>query len=253
VTPFDLFLIVLLGLTAGVMIGCIGVGGVILVPSLLFFIGIPVHTAIPAAMMAYILSGIVGTTVYARNKSINWPMAGWLCAGATPTAFAGAWMVHFVDARLLELGIGLLTLLSGANALRAGKQAIVQERTNVSKPSLVMVGALTGFVSAISGTGGPLILVPVLISLSLPVLVVVGLSQAIQLPVAVAATFGNLLYGKLDLALGAALAFTLIFGSWSGAKLAHVVPRATIRRFVSFVLVLIGIFILFNVTRRLLS
>jgi len=253
VTPPELILIVFLALTAGVMIGCIGVGGVILVPSLYFLVGIPVHTAIPSAMMAYILSGIVGTTVYARNKSIDWPMAGWLCLGATPTAFAGAWTVHFVDARLLELGIGLLTFFSGINALRNGKKAAVQERTGVSKAVLVVVGAFTGFLSAISGTGGPLILVPVLISLSLPVLTVVGLSQAIQLPVALAATCGNLLYGKLDLTLGALLAFTLIFGSWTGAKLAHVVPRTTIKRFVSFVLVLIGIFILVNVARHLLS
>ena len=252
-TAPELILIVLLGLTAGVMIGGIGVGGVILVPSLFFFVGIPVHTAIPSAMMAYILSGIIGTTVYARNKSINWPMAGWLCLGATPTAFAGAWTVHFVDARVLELGIGLLTFFSGINALKNGRKAVVQERTSVSKVSLVMVGALTGFLSAISGTGGPLILVPVLISMSLPVLAVVGLSQAIQLPVAVAATFGNLLYGKLDLTLGALLAVTLIFGSWTGAQLAHVVPRATIKKFVSFVLVLVGIFILVNVTRHFLS
>ncbi len=251
--PFELMWIVLFGLIAGLMIGCIGIGGVILVPSLFFFVGIPVHTAIPSAMMAYILSGIVGTAVYAGNKSINWPMAGWLCLGATPTAFAGAWTVHFVDARVLEAGIGFLTFFSGVNALRSHKEAAVGERKSVSSALLVMVGALTGFLSALSGTGGPLILVPVLISLGLPVLVVVGLSQAIQLPVALAATCGNLLYGRLDLALGASLAVALVFGSWSGARLAHVLPRTTMRKFVSVVLVLIGMFILVNVARHFLS
>jgi uncharacterized membrane protein YfcA len=117
---------------------------------------------------------------------------------------------------------------------------------------LLIVGAVTGFLSSISGTGGPLVLVPILISLSVPVLTAVGLSQAIQLPVAIAATVGNVLYGELDLVLGGVLAASLTVGSWYGAKLAHSVPRATLRRIVSIVLVAVGAFILGNVGWRLL-
>jgi hypothetical protein len=40
--------------------------------------------------------------------------------------------------------------------------------------------------------------------------------------------------------------------SLSLTKLAHVVPRATLRRIVSVVLVMVGVFILGNVTWRLL-
>jgi hypothetical protein len=49
--------IALLGALSGLMIGCIGIGGVILVPALVFLAGIPIQIAIPAAMFAYILSG----------------------------------------------------------------------------------------------------------------------------------------------------------------------------------------------------
>jgi uncharacterized membrane protein YfcA len=94
-------------------------------------------------------------------------------------------------------------------------------------------------------------LVPILISMGVPVLTAVGLSQAIQLPVAIAATFGNVLYGKLDLTLGGILAASLTVGAWYGAKLAHVVPRAILRGIVSAVLVVIGTFILANVGWRL--
>jgi uncharacterized membrane protein YfcA len=77
------------------------------------------------------------------------------------------------------------------------------------------------------------------------------LSQVIQVPVAIAATFGNVLYGQLDPALGGVLAAALTVGSWYGAKLAHVVPRATLRRIVSVVLVIVGGLILGNVIWRL--
>jgi uncharacterized protein len=247
----ELVWIALLGVISGLMIGCVGIGGVILVPALVFLGDIPIRIGIPAAMLAYILSGAVATTVFARNKSIDWGMAAWLCAGATPTAFAGAWAVSVVSPRLLETCLGLLTFLSGLNALR-GQHALDAPEPVVSGKALLIVGAVTGFLSSISGTGGPLVLVPILISMSLPVLTAVGLSQAIQLPVAIAATTGNVLYGELDLALGGALAASLTVGSWYGAKLAHSVPRATLRRIVSVVLVVVGAFILGNVAWRLM-
>ena len=243
--------IALLGVVSGLMIGCVGIGGVILVPALVFLGDIPIQIGIPAAMLAYILSGLVATTVFAQNKSIDWGMAAWLCAGATPTAFAGAWAGSVVNPRLLEACLGLLTFMSGLNALRKQHEADAPARVPSGK-MLLIVGAVTGFLSSISGTGGPLVLVPILISMSLPVLASVGLSQAIQLPVAIAATVGNVLYGELDLALGGVLAASLTVGSWYGAKLAHVVPRATLRRIVSVVLVMVGVFILGNVIWRLL-
>jgi len=240
----------MLGGTSGLMIGCIGIGGVILVPALVFLADIPIRIGIPAAMIAYILSGLVATAVFARNRSIRWEMATWLCVGATPTAFAGAWAVSVVNPRLLEICLGLLTLLSGVNSLWT-QNMLDRSEAAISNKGLLAVGAVTGFLSSISGTGGPLVLVPIVISMSVPVLVAVGLSQVIQLPVAIAATIGNILYGELDLVLAGVLAASLTVGSWYGARLAHVVPRATLRRIVSIVLVVVGTFILGNVIWRL--
>jgi len=245
VTFAALALIGLLGLVSGLMIGCIGIGGVILVPALVFLAGIPIKISIPAAMAAYILSGFVATAVFARNKSIHWSMALWLCAGATPTAFAGAWAVSVVNPRLLEVTLGLLTFGSGVNSLRTHK--IAEDGHTVSSITLLAVGAIVGFLSSVSGTGGPLVLVPILISMMLPVLVSVGLSQAIQLPIAIAATVGNVIYGEFDWTLAGVLAVALTAGSWYGAKLAHSLPRATLRKIVSIVLVIVGTFILGSV------
>lgn len=247
----ELTWIALLGTISGLMIGCIGIGGVILVPALVFLADIPIEVAIPAAMLGYILSGLVATAVFARHKSIHWGMAIGLCIGATPAAFGGAWAVSVFNRVLLEACLGLLTFLSGLNSLRT--QKIVEGAdTRLSNGVLLSVGGVTGFLSSLTGTGGPLVLVPILISMSVPVLTAVGLSQAVQLPVAIAATVGNILYGKLDLTLGGILAASLTVGSWYGAKLAHVVPRATLRGIVSAVLVVIGAFILANVGWRLM-
>jgi uncharacterized protein len=245
----DAVWIALLGTLSGLMIGCIGIGGVILVPALVFLAGIAIQIAIPAAMFAYILSGLVATFVFARNKSIDWRIANSLCIGGAPAAFAGAWAVSLVDPRVLAGCLGVLTLLSGLNSLRPRIRAESDHR-NLSTGTFVLVGAATGFLSSLTGTGGPLVLVPILFSMRLGVLASVGLSQVFQLPVAIAATAGNLVYGKLDLLLGMILAASLSGGSWCGAKLAHAVPRAILRAIVSGALVLIGLAILATVGWR---
>jgi uncharacterized protein len=238
--------IALLGTLSGLMIGCIGIGGVILVPALVFLAGVAIQIAIPAAMFAYILSGLVATVVFARNKSINWRMAGSLCIGGTPAAFAGAWAVSIFDGRLLAGCLGLLTVLSGANSLRPQIHAET-DRATLPHGVLLFIGAATGFLSSLT------VLVPILLSMRLGVLASVGLSQIFQLPVALAATAGNIIYGELDLPLGIVLAASLSGGSWFGAKLAHAVPRATLRGIVSIALVIIGVFILANVGWRLIG
>jgi len=68
----DAVWIALLGMLSGLMIGCIGIGGVILVPALVFLAGTAIQIAIPAAMFAYILSGLVRPSYSpATNRSIG--------------------------------------------------------------------------------------------------------------------------------------------------------------------------------------
>ena len=106
-----------LSVIVGVLIGGIGIGGVLLVPVLTYIFGIDVHMAIAAAMFSYLFSGLVGATLYARKRSINWKMALWLFAGAMPAAFMGALAVSAVPARGLEFLIAALIVFAGAHAL----------------------------------------------------------------------------------------------------------------------------------------
>lgn len=242
-----------LGLISGVMIGCIGIGGVILVPALAYLMGVPIHAAIAAAMFAYLVSGAIGTLVFASHKSIRWDMTAWLWIGAMPAALAGALLASTAPGRVLELLIGLLTAASGAHSLLPASEARTGEDRMLANPTLAVIGAVTGFASAITGTGGPLVLVPILMWLRMPVLTAIGLSQAIQLPIAVLATAGNVYAGVLDWKLGLLIAAGLSLGTWTGARIAHAVPRAVLRTIVSIVLVAVGGLILVKLAQQALA
>jgi uncharacterized membrane protein YfcA len=229
-----------ISLIAGLLIGCIGIGGVILVPALTYVGGIDVQVSIASSMLSFLFTGIVGATLYARRGSIRWSMTGWLCGGAIPGAFLGAALVAAAPGKLLELLIAALAIFAGLNAL-TGRLDASHTRESLGKATLASIGALTGLGSALTGTGGPVILVPILVWLRLPVLMAVGLSQIIQVPIGALATIGNFTYGRINFPLGLGIAVILMIGVAIGANVAHTISSQFLKRIVAIVLICLGI------------
>lgn len=230
-------------LMVGVLIGGLGVGGVLLVPSLRYLGDIPLHTAIPACMMAYILTGLVGAIIYARQGSINWSLATGVCAGSVPGAYLGAFLLPFLPAGFLELVISVLILISGIYAL--GSHNVDEDAARSSgRYTLISIGFITGVGSALTGTGGPLLLIPILIWRKFPVLTAIGLSQVIQMPISIMATAGNFVYAGVDIRLGVMLALILSLGVILGALSVHKLPVLILKKMVAIILLGVGLMIL---------
>ncbi|MDH3282822.1 MAG: sulfite exporter TauE/SafE family protein [Gammaproteobacteria bacterium] len=227
-----------IGLVVGILIGSIGIGGVLLVPSLNYLADVPIHVAIASVMFSYLFSGMVGATMFARRGSIRWSMAGWLCLGAMPGAYVGAAAVSMTPAAVLELLIATIMIAVGVNALIERGESTADRVW--SPRQLMLLGTISGFGSSMTGTGGPLVLVPILIWLKTPVLMSVGLSQVIQLPIAALATVGNWVHGTIDFKLGLMVALTLIVGVFVGARISHAVSSKSLKRLVSLVMVGVG-------------
>ena len=234
----------------GALIGAIGIGGVLLVPILTLGVGVNVHIAIATAMFAYLFTGIVGAVEYARRGSIDWATGLWLCLGGMPGAYLGAMTTWLMPAVALELLIGILVLISGVHALRP-KSEVISERKGLSPTVLVFIGVLTGFGSAITGTGGPLVLVPILLWLKVSTLTAVGLSQIIQIPIALLATGGNLTFGHVDFKLGFILAAMLVVGVVAGANFAHRASKDALKRIIAMALLGAGTAMLVKVVSAL--
>jgi len=116
----------------------------------------------------------------------------------------------------------------------------------------VIIGAVVGFGSAITGTSGPVILLPLLFFAEFPSLYALGLAQGIQIPIAVAATIGNLIFSfeDIDWLIWALLASTLGVAIPLGVAGAHHLPQFFLKAFITVGLLVGSIALLVRTAMR---
>ena len=241
-------LVFMFGLFAGALIGAAGIGGVVLVPLLVYGAGLSIHTSIAAAVSSFIFSGLIGSFAYAKRREINWSQLVYLTVGAIPGTLIGTYTLSKVDADFLKIFIAAVLIFASYKQIANIKFTRHRNQTTPSNISLLLIGFVTAWLSVLSGTGGPLVLVPILTFLSMPLLPVIGLSQAIQIPIAAFATIGNELSGIIRWEIVVLLSPGLALGAFLGAKVSEHLPVDKIRNLVAFLLLGSGIYMLINAT-----
>lgn len=111
----DIFLYILLGLTAGVLSGLVGIGGgILIVPSLVLLFGMTQHQAQGTSLAVLIPPvGILAAMTYYKQGFIDLRVAGLICAGFVIGALFGAKIsVSLSDAVMKKVFGGILFLVS---------------------------------------------------------------------------------------------------------------------------------------------
>lgn len=75
----------------------------------------------------------------------------------------------------------------------------------------IVIGVFVGFGSALTGSSGPVLLLPILIALRWDIFVSLGCAQTVQIPIAVASVLAYVVArpGVIDFEIGAVLSATL--------------------------------------------
>jgi uncharacterized membrane protein YfcA len=234
-------------LAVGLFIGTVGVGGILLIPALTYLGGLTVHSAAATALFTFVFTGILGTVLFQRRGSIDWRITVPVCAGAVVFSVIGAWASSRIDARPLALIIAAIIVFAGAYILLPARQAGHREgRSPAERAMLVAVGAVSGFGSGLSGAGGPLFSVPMMVLAGFVPLAAVGTSQVLQIVAAVFGTGGNLAYGHIDFTVAAWITLFELAGVVAGVRLAHAVSVPTLRRLAAGLCIVVGALMLWR-------
>ncbi len=227
-------------LVAGVLIGLTGIGGVLVVPALTELQGLDVERAVAATLFSFLICGTFAALVHLRRIRLDPGPLLALCAAAGAGAAAGAAALGMVPAPAVRLLVAALAFSSGLHALL--RHAPPPQGASVpGKPAMALLGFVVGAGSALSGTGGPVMLVPILLALRVPVAAAIALGVSAQFPITLTATLVNAAGGRIDWVLGATLGALLTAGTLAGAWLSVRLPARRLAQAVGLVLVATGL------------
>lgn len=225
-------------LVAGLLVGLTGIGGVLLVPVLTGVAGLSLERAVAACMLGFLFSGLYSAFVHLRRARLPVRPVVALCVAAACGAALGAATLDWLPGTAVRLFVAALALGSGLHALLARPAG--GERMP-GAPLLAFLGLIVGYGSAISGTGGPVMLIPILLALRTPVAGAIALGVTAGMPITAAATAVYAAEGRIDVPLALTLAALLIAGTWAGARLSGRLSGRALTVAVAWTLIGVGL------------
>ena len=166
--------------------------GLLLAPMLMSVAGMDARQAIDISMA----TGLVALWLFARGQAAI--SNRWVLIVATMLgALAGALAFWALFDGLAVAVLALFLVTTGIRLLYSGPAPDVSCRP-ASALVDTQIGAVAGFFSALTGTGGPMVLVPLLVWRGAPLMTAVAVGQLVQLPISGVVTLGNYANGDVD-------------------------------------------------------
>jgi uncharacterized membrane protein YfcA len=133
---------------------------------------------------------------------------------------------------------GIYTLAKGGDEAKAASMGV-----KVSKQQWVVlaaVGAVTGFLSGMTGIGGSVLAVPLMVLCGFSLMSSLGAGQVLQIVGALSGSVMNLKLGTIDLGLASFISVFEICGVLLGAYAIHRIDIELIRKFVGTLCLVAG-------------
>jgi uncharacterized membrane protein YfcA len=247
-----------LGGASGLLAGLLGVGGgVVLVPALVVLFAaqhVPatftLHLALGTSLASIAFTSVASLRAHHGRGAVDWRVFRGVTPGILLGTTLGTWIAAQLPGRLLE-GVFVAFLFFVAAQLLLD----VRPRPSRQLPGaggLFGAGSLIGGVSSLVGIGGGSMSVPFLVWCNVSVRNAIGTSAAIGFPIAVAGAVGYVANGLAVTALPAhsvgfvhvpallGIAAAGVLTAPLGARLAHRLPVAHLKRIFALLLVAMG-------------
>jgi uncharacterized protein len=252
----DLLIKSLVGLGVGTLIGMTGVGGgVLLLPILIFGLGVPPMLAVGSDALFNFLTKIGASAVHLRKGTVRLKVVAALAAGSAPGSYLGvSFLVHLrnvYDAHrvnhFITVAVGVL-LICIPTFLFFQKKLEDRIVTGVVKPPTVKsfvgisaIGLVAGFLVGITSVGsGSIVMMMLLLFFSFQPKVMVGTDIVHALILTGVTSLLHFRLHNIDIHLVGALLIGSVPGGLLGSYLSTRVPVPWLRRILCAVLLATG-------------
>jgi len=249
----------LLGVVAGLVAGLLGVGGgLIIVPALVLLLGLQgiepvhiVHIAVGTSLATIIITSVSSSWAHHRHGAVQWPVFARLSPGIVIGALIGAIIADYMSATILRRVFGVFELLVALQMITGARPDA--HRAVPGAAGLFGAGGIIGSISSVVGIGGGTITVPFLVWCNVSMREAVATSAACGLPIAIAGATGFVITGWNETGLpdGASgyiywpafigIVFMSSLFAPLGARLAHRLRVASLKKIFALLLCVLGI------------
>jgi uncharacterized protein len=249
----------LTGVLAGIIGGMLGLGGGIIIVPVLHFLftqqGFPaetiMHVVVTTSLATIIVTALSATYTHHQKGAVMWPTVNRFAPGILIGACVGAFVADSLSSNVLRIFFGVFEIMVAIQIgleLKPGAKASLPGTTG-----LVSSGVGIGLLSTLLGIGGGTLTVPFLLWCNVNIRNAVAISSACGFPIAVAGTAALIIAGWDNNNVPAysfsylywpaaviIIAMTIFFAP-IGARLAHYLPVAILKRIFSVILAIVGI------------
>ena len=173
-------IVVAANLVVGAFVGLTGVAGFLLPIVYTGPLAMGVTEGLALSFAAFIVSGALGSVNYNRAGNLDIPFGIRLSLGSLVGAILGVKLNLVIPESVVKILLYMVVLLSGISILlRKDKKAKDGKTGYVISEHLaatLVLGFVTGAICALSGAGGPVLVMPLLVVLGIGIRMAVGVS-----------------------------------------------------------------------------
>ena len=169
-------------LAVGALVGLCGVAGFLLPMFYTASLGMNVSEGLALSFAAFIVSGVLGSWNYKKAGNLDLAFGLRLSAGSLAGAVLGVRLNLIIPEEQVKMLLYLVVLLSGISILLRkdnGKEKQSNaEGFSIEKnlPVTLVLGFLTGAICSMSGAGGPVLVMPLLVVFGISIRTSVGVA-----------------------------------------------------------------------------
>ena len=248
-----------MGLFAGFFAGLLGIGGGMILVSLMVMAfnaqGFPadrvMHLALGTSLATIIFTAIKSVQSHHRHGAVRWDIVRHSAIGLVLGTLAGSALAEALKSRMLAILFTVFVVYSAVNMMIDRKPKPTRQ---LPGPLGIQAGAsVVGLASALVGAGGGFVSVPLMTMCNVPMRQCVATSAAFGLPIAISGTIGYLVGGwdkdhLPPLSVGYLYMPALIgivAGTFItvpiGAKVAHTLPVPVLKKVFAVILSIMAI------------
>lgn len=248
------------GLVSGTLAGLFGVGGGLIIVSILVYLfeafhfaeRLVMHLALGTSFAVILLTSVSSARAHHLRSNIDWKTVGILAFPVMAGAFSGSLLAAHLNITWLKTVFAIFVMLV-ATQLAVGMTISGPKKQLHGRVGSALAGVMIGFISSLVGIGGGTLTVPYLVHCNINIRRAVGTSAAVGFPVALAGMAGYIVTGLnisslpewsvgfIYLPAFAGIALASILAAPFGAALAHYLPMHILKRLFALLLYFVAL------------